>query len=60
MEDIMGLQQGIKNHEDNSLTLSFIIRKLGMNCKNCNTTDFVGTIFYPNLCIPCIIKLGKK
>ena len=33
---------------------------LGMNCKNCNTTDFVGTIFYPNLCIPCIIKLGKK
>ena len=33
---------------------------LGMNCKNCNTTDFVGTIFYPTLCIPCIIKLGKK
>ena len=27
-----------------------------MNCKNCNTADFVGTIFYPNLCIPCIIK----
>jgi hypothetical protein len=25
-----------------------------------DTTDFVGTIFYPNLCIACIIKLGKK
>jgi hypothetical protein len=29
-------------------------------CDNCNTDNFVGTIFYPTLCIACIIKLGKK
>ena len=29
-------------------------------CDNCNTDKFVGTIFYPTLCIPCIIKLRKK
>jgi len=38
----------------------FLFVALGMKCENCNTTDFVGTIFYPKLCIPCIIKLGKK
>jgi len=29
-------------------------------CKHCKTNDFVGTIFYPELCISCIIKLEKK
>ena len=61
IEGIINGTNGIlQKKKKKSLTLSLqLFVYLDMNCKNCNTTDFVGTIFYPNLCIPCIIKLKK-
>jgi hypothetical protein len=38
------------------LFVSYSMKK----CDNCGTDNFVGTIFYPLLCISCIIKLKKR
>ena len=53
---------GFERNKKKQLTLikGYIILKYMKKCDNCNTDKFVGTIFYPTLCIPCIIKLRKK